>query len=106
MYYRYELILVARDQGTPKRSESIRFLTILLVDVSENKPEFPDASNPYKFYVYENSYRDIRVGMYCMELKMKMKRTHILLSIQFFCYHWFIVSFIKAKFGYENGKLN
>lgn len=59
---KYELVLVARDQGTPSYFESLRFLTILIVSVNENKPEFPDASNPYKFFIVENSDRDIRIG--------------------------------------------
>ncbi|XP_058466683.1 cadherin-87A isoform X2 [Malaya genurostris] len=59
---RFELILVARDQGTPAWFETLRFLTVLLVDVNENHPEFPDASNPYKFFIAENSPRDIRIG--------------------------------------------
>uniref|UniRef100_A0A182NLH4 Cadherin domain-containing protein n=1 Tax=Anopheles dirus TaxID=7168 RepID=A0A182NLH4_9DIPT len=59
---RYELILVARDQGTPAWFETLRFLTVLLVDVNENYPEFPDASNPYKFFITENGARDVRIG--------------------------------------------
>lgn len=59
---KFELILVARDHGTPSFFESLRFLTILVVSANENKPEFPDASNPYKFFIVENSDRDIRIG--------------------------------------------
>ncbi|XP_055585161.1 cadherin-87A [Uranotaenia lowii] len=59
---RFELILVARDQGTPSAFETLRFLTVLLVDVNENHPEFPDASNPYKLFIAENGPRDIRIG--------------------------------------------
>lgn len=59
---KYELVLVARDQGTPSYFESLRFLTILVVSVNENKAEFPDASNPYKLFIVENSDRDIRIG--------------------------------------------
>ncbi|XP_055524329.1 cadherin-87A [Wyeomyia smithii] len=59
---RFELILVARDQGTPAWFETLRFLTVVLVDVNENYPEFPDASNPYKFVIAENSPKDIRIG--------------------------------------------
>ncbi|XP_055710433.1 cadherin-87A isoform X2 [Phlebotomus papatasi] len=59
---KYELILVARDRGKPKRFETLRFLTILLVDINENRPEFPDASNPYKFFIAENRERDVRIG--------------------------------------------
>lgn len=59
---KYELVLVARDQGVPSSFETLRFLTILLVSKTDMKPEFPDASNPYKFYITENSARDIRIG--------------------------------------------
>lgn len=59
---RYEIILVARDHGVPTNFEQLRFLTILLVDNNEGNPEFPDASNPYKFYITENSGRDVRIG--------------------------------------------
>ena len=59
---RYEIILVARDHGVPTNFEVLRFLSILLVDNNEGNPEFPDASNPYKFSVAENSERDIRIG--------------------------------------------
>ena len=59
---RYEIILVARDHGVPTNFEQLRFLTILLVDNNEGNPEFPDASNPYKFYIAENVGRDIRIG--------------------------------------------
>lgn len=59
---RYEIILVARDHGVPTNFEQLRFLTILLVDNNEGNPEFPDASNPYKFSVPENDARDVRIG--------------------------------------------
>lgn len=59
---KYELVLVASDQGVPSHFETLRFLTIIVVSTVENKPEFPDASNPYKFYITENSSRDIRIG--------------------------------------------
>lgn len=59
---KYELTLVARDQGVPSHFETLRFLTIYVVSMVENKPEFPDASNPYKFFVTENGARDIRIG--------------------------------------------
>jgi hypothetical protein len=59
---RFEIILVARDHGVPTNFEVLRFLTILLVDNNEGNPEFPDASNPYKFSIAENSERDIRIG--------------------------------------------
>lgn len=59
---RYEIILVARDHGVPTNFEQMRFLTILLVDNNEGNPDFPDASNPYKFSATENAARDIRIG--------------------------------------------
>lgn len=58
----YELVLVARDQGTSSWFESLRFLNILLVSANENRPEFPDTSNPYEFFVTENQPRGIRIA--------------------------------------------
>lgn len=56
--------MVARDHGSPKWHESTRHLTVLLVDANDNRPEFPDSSssNPYHFYVVENSEPNIRIG--------------------------------------------
>lgn len=62
MKSRYEIILVARDHGVPTNFEQLRFLTILIVDNNEDNPEFPDASNPYKFSIAENGERDTRIG--------------------------------------------
>ncbi|XP_037922792.1 cadherin-87A [Hermetia illucens] len=70
----YDLILVARDQGTPSYFETLRFLSIILVDVNENRPEFSDASNPYKITVLENSPPDIRVGRVQAYTKSKNKK--------------------------------
>lgn len=59
---RYEIILAVKDQGHPS-FETLRFLTIHFVDESENKPEFPTSSNPYRFFVLENNSKDTRIGM-------------------------------------------
>ncbi|XP_075145328.1 cadherin 87A [Haematobia irritans] len=58
----YDLILVARDNGNPKPFETLRFLTISIIDAHENRPEFADASNPYKIMVMENNERNIKIG--------------------------------------------
>lgn len=60
----FQLVLVAMDHGSPTQYETLRFLTILLVDTNDNRPEFPDSTtaNPYKFYIRENSDKDIRIG--------------------------------------------
>lgn len=60
--FSYDLILVARDDGNPKPFETLRFLSINIVDGNENRPEFPDTSNPYSFTVSENGIRDLKVG--------------------------------------------
>lgn len=61
---KYELVLVAMDHGSPTWYETLRFLTVLLVDINDNRPEFPDSAsaNPYRFYIKENSERNIRIG--------------------------------------------
>ncbi|XP_028130157.2 cadherin-87A [Diabrotica virgifera virgifera] len=60
----YQLVLVARDHGFPKWYETIRHLTVLLVDENDNRPEFPGSksTNPYHFYVVENNEKDIMIG--------------------------------------------
>ncbi|XP_068152287.1 cadherin-87A [Drosophila tropicalis] len=57
----YDIILVARDAGNPP-FESLRLLSVSIVDANENRPEFPDASNPYKVSINENSGRDVKIG--------------------------------------------
>lgn len=52
---------MARDAGNPP-FESLRLLTVSIVDANENRPEFPDAANPYKVSINENSGRDVKVG--------------------------------------------
>lgn len=59
---KYKLVLYVTDQGQPNPFSSLTFLTILLVDMDENRPKFPDASNPYKFYVQENGQPHERIG--------------------------------------------
>lgn len=54
--------MAVKDQGNPS-FETLRFLTINLIDESENKPEFPLSSNPYRFFVVENNNKDTRIGM-------------------------------------------
>ncbi|XP_036327722.1 cadherin-87A [Rhagoletis pomonella] len=58
----YDIILVARDAGNPTPFETLRFLSISIVDANENRPEFPDASNPYKISIRENSGREVKIG--------------------------------------------
>lgn len=58
----YKLVLYVTDQGQPTPFSALTFLTILLVDMNENRPEFPDASNPYKFAVAENGEAHQRIG--------------------------------------------
>ncbi|XP_076275389.1 cadherin 87A isoform X2 [Rhynchophorus ferrugineus] len=61
---RYELQLVARDHGSPKWYQTVRHLTVLLVDENDNRPEFPGstATNPYHFYISENNEADTLIG--------------------------------------------
>ncbi|XP_050430558.1 cadherin-87A [Adelges cooleyi] len=61
----YELVLVARDQGSPTWQESLKLLTINLIDVNDNKPKFPihnDHKPLYTFSVRENNRLQYRIG--------------------------------------------
>ena len=55
---------MARDHGWPKWYETLHYLTVLLVDMNDNQPEFPDlpSTNPYKFFVVENGNKNERIG--------------------------------------------
>ncbi|KAK7790843.1 hypothetical protein R5R35_010718 [Gryllus longicercus] len=60
----YSLVLVARDHGKPTPYETLRFLTVLLVDADDNQPEFPmdDSTMPYQFRVAENGPVNMFIG--------------------------------------------
>uniref|UniRef100_A0A1A9WEW2 Cadherin domain-containing protein n=1 Tax=Glossina brevipalpis TaxID=37001 RepID=A0A1A9WEW2_9MUSC len=58
----YDLVLVARDSGNPKPLETLRLLSVCIVDANENRPEFPDSHNPYKISIAENSGRHVKIG--------------------------------------------
>ena len=61
----YELLLVARDQGSPAY-ETLRLLTVIVEDEDDNAPEFPAERrtkvNPYHFRIEENVRPDTAVG--------------------------------------------
>lgn len=61
-FYSFDLILVARDSGNPTPFEALRFLTISIIDANENRPEFPDANNPYRIQIVENVLPNIKIG--------------------------------------------
>lgn len=58
-------MLVARDQGSPTWHESLKLLTINLIDVNDNKPQFFIHNNNkplYTFNVRENNRLQYKVG--------------------------------------------
>lgn len=60
-------MLVARDQGSPTWLESLKLLTINLIDVNDNKPGFsiPNMHKPlYTFSIKENNKLQHKVGMF------------------------------------------
>lgn len=61
---RYELVLVAKDHGTPAPFETLRFLTVVLKDIDDNAPLFPrtQSTNPYIFHIKENLNAGFPVG--------------------------------------------
>ncbi|KAM7364223.1 cadherin 87A isoform 3-T5 [Cochliomyia hominivorax] len=58
----FDLILVARDAGNPTPFETLRFLTVSIIDANENRPEFPDSNNPYRINIVENNERNVKIG--------------------------------------------
>ncbi|XP_012283433.1 cadherin-87A [Orussus abietinus] len=63
---KFELVLVAADHGSPTTYETLRLLTVLLVDTNDNVPEFYDE---YNFHVPENRPKDYFVGKVTAEDK-------------------------------------
>ncbi|XP_040572795.1 cadherin-87A [Lepeophtheirus salmonis] len=57
----YELVLVAKDHGTPVSFEALRFVTVDITDINDNKPTFP-SQEPIKFNVPENEEPGYFVG--------------------------------------------
>lgn len=53
-----QLILAAKDHGSPSSFETLQLLTVLLVDTNDNDPEF--KNDRYEFSVVENQ----PVGMF------------------------------------------
>ncbi|KAG1695314.1 Cadherin-87A [Nymphon striatum] len=54
---KYELVLVAKDHGSPLPFETLRFVTIELDDVDDNYPQFPrtQSTDPYLFEIDEDN---------------------------------------------------
>ncbi|XP_012135516.1 cadherin 87A isoform X2 [Megachile rotundata] len=63
---KFELVLVAADHGTPTAYETLRLLTIQLVDTNDNAPQFFDE---YHFHVSENRPKDYFIGKVTAEDK-------------------------------------
>ncbi|KAE8740358.1 hypothetical protein FOCC_FOCC014138, partial [Frankliniella occidentalis] len=61
---KYELVLVARDHGSPTSYETLRVLTINLIDANDNNPEFTRGplTNPYHFSAPENAPINVKIG--------------------------------------------
>lgn len=58
-------MLVARDQGSPTWHESLKLLTVNLIDVNDNKPRFPlriDHKPLYTFSIKENNRLQYKIG--------------------------------------------
>ena len=58
----YELVIVARDHGTPVAFETLRFLSIVVEDIDDNTPRFPADSTVIRFTVPEEEKPGYFVG--------------------------------------------
>ncbi|KAJ1523428.1 hypothetical protein ONE63_001290 [Megalurothrips usitatus] len=61
---KYELVLVARDHGSPTSYETLRVLSINVIDANDNNPEFPrgPSTMPYHFSAPENAPPNVKIG--------------------------------------------
>ena len=74
-----QLVLVAADHGSPTYYETLRLLTILLVDTNDNVPEFNDE---YNFHVPENRPKDYVVGKVTAEDKDEGRHARVYYYIE------------------------
>ena len=78
-----QLLLVAKDHGSPTWFETLRLLTVLLVDTNDNDPEF--ESERYDFSVSENLPVGVTIGQVVAVDKDEGKHArYTLLNFQFF----------------------
>ncbi|KAJ8718783.1 hypothetical protein PYW07_016339 [Mythimna separata] len=56
----YQLVIAAVDNGTPAQFESLRLLTVVLVDDNDNAPRFAQPS--YQFSIKENLLPGVIIG--------------------------------------------
>ncbi|XP_011882059.1 PREDICTED: cadherin-87A [Vollenhovia emeryi] len=63
---KFELVLVATDHGSPTAYETLRLLTVQLVDTNDNVPQFYEE---YNFHVSENRPKDYFIGKVTAEDK-------------------------------------
>ena len=61
-FAKYELVLVARDHGTPISFETLRFVTVLITDINDNLPIFPSTLTDVRFTVPEEEKPGYKVG--------------------------------------------
>ena len=59
---KYELVLVARDHGTPISFETLRFVTVVIKDINDNLPMFPSSLTDVRFTVPEEEKPGYKVG--------------------------------------------
>ncbi|KAK8407296.1 hypothetical protein O3P69_002092 [Scylla paramamosain] len=61
---KYELVLMAKDQGSPISYETLRFLTVVVKDQNDNRPMFPKDNLPqsYRFSITENTAKHTLIG--------------------------------------------
>ncbi|XP_074114366.1 cadherin 87A [Cotesia typhae] len=76
---KFELVLVAADHGSPTFYETLRLLTILLVDTNDNVPQFYDD---YHFQVPENRPKDYIVGQVTAEDKDEGRHARVYYYIE------------------------
>ncbi|EFN85300.1 Cadherin-87A [Harpegnathos saltator] len=76
---KFELVLVATDHGSPTAYETLRLLTVQLVDTNDNVPQFYEE---YNFHVSENRPKDYFIGKVTAEDKDEGRHAKIYYYIE------------------------
>ncbi|XP_058810290.1 cadherin-87A isoform X2 [Phymastichus coffea] len=87
---KFEIVLVAADHGTPTAYETLRLLTIVLIDANDNAPEFFEE---YHYSVPENHLKNYYIGKVTAEDKDEGKNAKV---------YYYIKSGNKNKSFYIN----
>lgn len=96
IYIFFQLVLVAADHGSPTAYETLRLLTVQLVDTNDNVPQFYEE---YNFHVSENRPKDYFIGKVTAEDKDEGRHAKVYYYIEAGKYIKWYMEYLKSYFS-------